>query len=171
MNIDFILIGMVLFLAILILLVFIPLAFGAPFQPIPKERLKKIMKLANINQGMKVADIGSGNGKIVIALAKAGAEAHGFEINPFLVWLSKRRIKKEGLQMNAFIQRKNFWKVDFSKFDVVTIFQVHYVMSGLKKKIQRELKNNSKIISNDWRFPDWKPEKEDGKVYLYRIKK
>lgn len=171
MDMGFILIGIILFLAILILLVFIPLAFGAPFQPIPKERLKKIMNLAKIKPGMKIADIGSGNGKIVISLAKSGAESHGFEINPFLVWLSRRRIKKMGLEKKAFIHKKDFWKVDFSKFDVVTIFQVHYVMSGLKKKLQRELKNNSKIISNDWKFPDWKPEKEDGKVYLYRIKK
>ena len=111
--------------------------------------------------------LGSGNGKIVIEFAKHGAEAHGFEINPILAWISKLRIKSLGLQNKAFIHRKNFWKQDFSNFDIITSFQISYVMPGLEEKLKKELKSGSKVISNTWRFPNWKPKKKIGAVYMY----
>lgn len=143
--------------------------FGAPFQPSSDKALREIIELSEIDKSksLKVADLGSGNGKIVIEFAKHGAEAHGFEINPILAWISKLRIKSLGLQNKAFIHRKNFWKQDFSNFDIITSFQISYVMPGLEEKLKKELKSGSKVISNTWRFPNWKPKKKIGAVYMY----
>ena len=142
---------------------------GAAFESTNKKTLKKIIEFSKVKKKEKVADLGSGNGKIVIEFAKRGIEAHGFEINPFLVWLSRRKIKKLNLEKKAFIHRKNFWKQDFSKFNIIIIFQVGYVMGKLKKKLKRELKKDSKVISNTWKFPNWKPRKQEGNVYLYKV--
>lgn len=142
---------------------------GAAFESSNKKTLKKMIEFSKVRKGEKVADLGSGNGKIVIEFAKRGIEAHGFEINPFLVWLSRRKIKKLNLEKKAFIHRKNFWKHNFSKFDLIIIFQVGYVMGKLEKKLKRELKKGSRVISNTWKFPNWKPEKQEGKVYLYMV--
>lgn len=152
--------------------------FGAPFQPSSDKALKEILELSGIenqktDKKLKIADLGSGNGKIVIEFAKRGAklnrriEAHGFEINPLLVLWSRARIKKLGLQKNVFIHWKNFFRQNFSDFDIVTSFQIVYVMPELEEKFRKELKKGAKVISNTWRFPLWKPKKRLGDVYLY----
>lgn len=147
-----------------------PWLFGAPFQPTSNKKMKKMIKLAKVKKTDKAVDLGSGDGKIVIALAKAGAkEVHGYEINPFLVWLSRRRIRKNKLEKKAFIHWKNFWKADLENFNVVTLFQFPTIMDKLKKKLQRELKKGSRVVSYTWKFPHWKPDKIINKdIYLYK---
>jgi len=126
-----------------------------------------MIELSKVKKGQKVADLGSGDGKIVIEFAKRGAEAHGFEINLILVWISRMRIRRQGFQNKAFIHWKNFFKQNFSTFDIVTSFQFIYFMPGLEEKLQKELKKGAKVISNTWKFPYWKPKKRLGDVYLY----
>ncbi|PIO08551.1 hypothetical protein COU59_01330 [Candidatus Pacearchaeota archaeon CG10_big_fil_rev_8_21_14_0_10_34_12] len=157
---------------VVFLLIFISLfVFGAPFEPTNSYTLGKMLEIANIRKGDIVADIGSGTGTIVIAFArlKNVSEVHGFEINPLLVWISRRKIKKLSLEGKAFIHRKNFWKQNFSNFDVVTSFQINYVMKKLGDKLKRELKNGSRIVSNTWKFPNMKLKKKKGNVYLYEV--
>ena len=145
--------------------------FGAPFQPISNKALKRMTELAKIKKGDKVADLGSGNGKIVIEFAKRGAEVHGFEINPLLVLWSRHRIRNLGLENRAFVHWKNFMRANLSSFNMITSFQISYIMPELEKKLQRELKKGSKVISDTWKFPSWIPKKKLsyglGNVYLY----
>ncbi len=161
----------------LIILVFIlsfffifPWFFGAPFEPTKKDKLKKIMKLANIKKGDKAVDLGSGDGRIVIAMAKKGAESHGFEINPILVFISRRNIKKAGLKGKAFIHWKSFWNKDLGEYDIIIMFQFHTIMKRLKKKLEKEVKKKAKIISYYWKFPNWKIIKNIENIYLYKKK-
>ena len=147
--------------------VFMPWAFGAPFQPSSKKEIKNIIKLANIKKTDKIVDLGSGTGKLVIELAKTGAEVHGYEINPLLVWWSRRKIKRLGLK-KAFIHKKSFWDVDLKKFDVIAVFQIYYIMKKLGNKIRKEAKENVRIVSNTWKLPGKKPVKKLSNVYLYK---
>ncbi|MBI3335210.1 MAG: class I SAM-dependent methyltransferase [Candidatus Portnoybacteria bacterium] len=143
------------------------MVFGAPFVPSNRETVKKMIILAGVKPAIKAADLGSGDGRIVIALAKAGAEAHGYEINPLLVWWSRRRIRKEKLRGKAFIHWGSFWRHDLSSFDVITIFGISYIMRGLEKKLKEELKAGARVVSNEFIFPGWLSLKKDGGVYLY----
>lgn len=143
--------------------------FGAPFESTVKKRVNKMIEFSRVSKNEKIVDLGSGNGKIVIEFAKKGIEAHGYEINPFLVYISRKRIKKLFLQDKAFIHRKNFMKEDLSDYDVVFIFQIWYMMGKLEKKLKKELKKGSRIVSNTWKFPNWKPRKQSKGVYLYKI--
>ncbi len=168
--IEILLYGILGILLLLIFsLMFAPLIVGAPFQPSNRKRLDIMMRFSNVKKGEKVVDIGSGNGKVVIEMAKRGAQAHGYEISPLLVWISRRNIKKAGLKGKAFIHWGNFWKVDLSNFDVVSTFQVFYVMPKLEKKLKKELKSGARVVSNTWKFNDWKPIKKEGGVYLYKL--
>ena len=145
-----------------------PFLFGAPFEPTSDKKVKKMIRLAKIKKGDKAVDLGSGDGRIVIALAKAGAEAHGYEINPFLVLLSKYKIKRAGLKGKAFIHWKNFWKISFRKYDVIMMFQFKTIMHRLEKKLKKELKPKSRVVSYYWKFPNWKPKKKIENIYLYK---
>ena len=71
----------------------------APFVPTPEEVVVRMLELAEITPGDVLYDLGSGDGRIVIAAAKRyGIKAVGFEINPALVEESRRTIKQEGLE-------------------------------------------------------------------------
>lgn len=159
-----------LFILIFILLfIFISLMFGAPYEPSRKKVIESMIRESRVKRGEKFVDLGSGDGRIVIAFAKAGAEAHGYEVNPFLVLLSRRKINKLGLEKKAIIHWKNFWKEDLSSFDVVGLFQVNYVMGALERKLKKELRRGSRVVSNLWVFPNWKVSRKSGKVCLYKI--
>lgn len=145
-----------------------PWFIGAPFEPTNEKKLKKILELAKIKKGDKAVDLGSGDGRIVIEMAKRGAESHGFEINPFLVYLSRKKIKALGLQHRAFIHWKNFWKEDLGKYDVIVMFQFHTVMKRLKKKLQKEISKKNRIVSYYWKLPQWKIIKKIENIYLYK---
>jgi cyclopropane fatty-acyl-phospholipid synthase-like methyltransferase len=162
--------SLLLIFLILIVTYFLGIFRGAPFVPTQADALERMIRSARIKPGEKLADLGSGDGRIVIAAGKAGAEAHGFEINPLLVWYSRRQIKKAGLSGRAFIHWKSFWRQDFSEFQIITIFGITSIMKDLEQKLKAELAPGSRVVSNIFRFPNWSSEK-DGSVHVYRIEK
>ncbi len=167
----------VLFALILVMLfVFLglPMIFpGAPF--LPSFRRKNINKIrevidfaSQIAPGKKMADIGSGDGRVVIEFAKKGFDATGIEFNPFLVFWSRLKIKRLGLK-NARIVKQNFWKADFSDYDVVYIFQLTSVNLLLVDKFRKELKTGAIIISAGFQLFNIKLIKQDGIFGIYKV--
>lgn len=158
-----------LFIALTIFLFFhlITIFTGAPYLGSVDKKIDQIIKFSSVKKGQKSLDIGAGDGRIVIEFAKYGARAYGVELNPFLVLLAKWKIKRTGLSENAFVYWRNFWTEDLSRYDVITVYGIPYMMKKLESKIKKEAKKNAKIISNSYRFPSLKPEKEKDFVYLY----
>lgn len=142
--------------------------WGAIYVPTGKGTVKKILSLAKVKPGERAVDLGSGDGRLVIALAQAGAEAHGYEINPLLVFLARRNIRKAGLSGKAFIYWKSFWKEDFSKFDVVVVFGIAHIMKRLEEKLKKEIKADARVVSNGFPLPTWPQSERDSCVYLYQ---
>lgn len=142
-----------------------PVIHGAVYFPTHPRNYEKIIELADMESG-KMADLGSGDGRIVMAFAERGIEAHGFEINPLLVLLSKRAIKKKGLEKKAFVHWKSFWKENLSPFDLIYVYGFPHIMESLGEKLKRELKPGAKIISNSYRFKVLKQDNEYS-PYLY----
>ncbi|MEK7519881.1 MAG: methyltransferase domain-containing protein [Patescibacteria group bacterium] len=159
--------GLTLFFVFVVYLL-LPSVRGAPFVASDDETVRAMVALADLKPGEKSVDLGAGDGKIVIAFARAGAEAHGYEINPFLVWQARRTIKKAGLSGRAFMHRRSFWKEDMARFDVVTLYGITYIMQGLEEKLGRELKSGARAISNYFSFPAWQPTRKEGRLLLYR---
>jgi hypothetical protein len=149
--------------------VFFPLGRGAIYDPSSQEETRVMAELAEVRPGMKVADLGSGDGRVVMALALRGAEAHGYEVNPILVLVSRRNIRRQGLTGSAFIHWSNFWRKNLSRYDLVTVFQVGFVMARLESKLKRELAPGACVISHYWRFPSLRPERSRGNIYRYKI--
>ena len=160
----YILFGMLKHLANLLVALFF---WGAIYVPINDRKLKKIIELANIKPNDKVVDLGSGDGRLVVAFSKLGVKSYGYEINPFLVRRSIKSIKKAGLEEKAFVSQDNFWKKDLSEFDVVVIYGMGHMMGTLEKKLKKELKSGARVISNSFQFPDWTPVKKEDNVFLY----
>jgi len=144
-----------------------PLVRGAVYFPTTPEGVGIIKRLADAKPGELVADLGSGDGRIVMAFASEGSKTHGFEIDPWLVWKSRKAIKDAGLEKRAFVHWKSFWRADLSQYDVIAVYAFPTIMKRLERKLERELKPGARIVSNIYEFPNWKPTKKEGGVTLY----
>src|SRR3989338_8110550 len=151
MNFIIFLIPLAILSIILAWFFLIPFFFGAPYEPTRGKALKNIIKFTNPKAGDKIAELGSGDGRICITLTKklpknSKIEIHGFEINPFLVWISRRKIKELWLQNKIKIYWKNFFKEDLSRYNKIVMFQFNTITNKLSKKFKKELKPGSIIV-------------------------
>lgn len=158
-------IGLMLWLIFLIL----PAFFGGPpFVGTSPERVQQMMALAQLAPGERVIDLGSGDGRLLLAAAKAGAEAVGYELNPFLVWWSRRQARQAGVAPQVRVHWGNFWSANLNSAEVIMIFGFSTIMAKLSQKLASELKPGSRVISYRYELPGWKLEGQVGHVYQYR---
>ena len=144
---------------------------GAIYYPTTHPDLQKMLKLAKLTPKDTLIDIGSGDGRILIAAARFGVKSIGYEINPFLVRHSRRLVRQAGLEKLITIHWKSFWKADFSQATIITVYLFPQYMNRLHKLLLKKAKDNIKIIVNDYPFPKLKAIKKIGTIYLYTLKK
>ncbi|MBI2645030.1 class I SAM-dependent methyltransferase [Candidatus Uhrbacteria bacterium] len=170
MILSFIILGASIVLVVMsVLFFFMLLGFleGLPYVPTKQKTVEKIIEISHAQEGEKVADLGSGDGRILIEFAKKGIEAHGFEINPLLVWHSRKNIRTRGFGDKAIVYHKNFWKQDFSSYDIIVVYGIGYIMKKLEEKLGKELKPGARIISSAFEFPTWKATVSSNGLFLY----
>ena len=159
--IAFIVLGILSLLAV-VLLVFVlfnSLGFftGAPFATTPASIVAEVFQLVEVGERDIVYDLGSGDGRILIAAARQGARGVGWEINfPLYLW-SIRKIRKLGLSHKIAIHFGNFWRNKFSGATVIFAFLLPENMTRLEKKINREVAPGTKVVTYLARFPDKQP--------------
>ncbi len=142
--------------------------FGAPYVPIDHDRVDAMLELAGVKPGEKVVDLGSGDGRIVVAAAKAGAIAEGWEINPYLWLISLWNISRAGVGARARVHLGTYWSERFEDADVVTLFLITMQMDRMERKLREELRPGSRVASYAFTFPRWPHEGKLRGVYLYR---
>ncbi|MCU1339416.1 MAG: hypothetical protein JWO19_4997, partial [Bryobacterales bacterium] len=103
-----------------------PRAFSnklAPYVASPARVVDLMLEMARIKPGETVYDLGSGDGRIVIAAAgKYNARAVGVEISPKLVAAATAEIEKAGLTAQARVMQGDVLLTDLSGADVVTMY-------------------------------------------------
>lgn len=144
------------------------LLYGPVYIPTKDVDLAIMIGLAELKPGQKVADLGSGDGKVIIALAQQGVEAHGYENSPSLVLSSRAKIHRLGLDKKAFIHFQDFWKIDFSQYDLIFMYTSQDTMERLEGKIQNQLKKGSRVVSNTFKFPKWKTIRQEDRIFVYQ---
>jgi len=128
-----------------------------------------MLKLGQISPKDTLLDIGSGDGRILIAAARLGAKAVGYEINPFLVCKSRRLIHQAQLDKLAKVYWKSFWQADFSQVTVVTVYLFPNLMNRLQKLLEKKANHPLRVVVNNYPFPRLKFFKKDNQIYLYKI--
>ena len=162
--INLILLGLLVYVILVWLL---PPFLGAPFVPTKGSIVNSMIKLARVLPGEKAIDLGSGDGRLVMALAHAGAEAHGYEINPLLVIISRLNIRRAGLRGRAFVHWRSFWRKDYSSFNIITIYGLIGIMKKLEPKLLSQLPAGARVVSHTFKFPNWPPSRQENGAYLY----
>lgn len=163
------LLGFLVVVALLFCVYFMLAVFtGAPFLPTGKNFVAKMVTVAQVQPGDTFIDLGSGDGRVVLAAAKQGARAIGYEINPFLVWIARLRIRTNGLRDRAEIRWQSLWSADLRAANVVSIFGISGMMPRLEHKLDKELPEGARVVSYVFSLPTWKPVHHEEGVRLYR---
>lgn len=143
------------------------LLFGAPYLPTMKRQVNSAIKLAELKPGQTLLELGSGDGRVLIAAAQAGLNAVGYELNPLLFMLSWFRTRLYRKQIKLIFG--NYWLHSWPKCDAIYVFLLPRLMSKLEQKIRAEGLANLPVISFAFKFEDLKPIKEQHGVFLYRL--
>lgn len=138
-----------------------------PFVTTSTDNLKTVIELADVKKGMRVADLGSGDGRVVLEFARHGGIVDGFEIKPELVERARQRVIDAGLYEKVKIFDESFWDVNLSQYDIIYIYGMNSIMGRLEQKLMSEMKPGAIFISNIFRLPRWKPKKMKSDIYLY----
>ncbi len=130
----------------------------AVFVPTPQDMIEQMLKLARVEKRDVVYDLGSGDGRIVIAAAKTyGVKAVGVEIDPELIKLSQQRVQESNLADLVTIRHEDMFQVDLSQADVVAVFLFPRLLERLKPQFAK-MKPGSRIVSHQFLMPDVEPD-------------
>ncbi len=131
-----------------------------PFVTTPPEVVDRMLALAGTTPADYVVDLGSGDGRIVIAAAKKfGAKGLGLELDPKLVALSREKAKAEGVADRAEFRVQDVLRADFFSATVVTVYLLPWLMAQLSPMFLDGLKPGSRIVTHAFVFPSWKPDR------------
>jgi len=125
--------------------------------PTPGDLVEKMLDMAKLTPADTLLDLGSGDGRTVIAAAKRGATASGIEYNPDMVALSKREAQKAGLAATATFVEADIFKSDLTKATVISLFLLPELNLRLRPTILT-LKPGTRIVSNTFKMGDWNPD-------------
>jgi SAM-dependent methyltransferase len=123
----------------------------------PEVMVQKMLDMAGVTASDFVVDLGSGDGRNVIAAAKRGARAHGIEYDADLVALSKRAAAKERVSDKATFERGDVFVADFSKATVVVLFLTPEMNIRLRPRLL-SLKPGTRVVANTFAIGDWNPD-------------
>ncbi len=130
----------------------------APFDPTPQEVVERMLALARVKKGDVVYDLGSGDGRILIAAAKKyGVHAVGFEIDPGLAKLARENARRAGVDKLVEIRQQDFLTADLSPASVVTLYLSYDGNLAVRPQLMRQLKPEARIVSYTFDMGDWQP--------------
>jgi SAM-dependent methyltransferase len=144
---------------------FVGVGIGAPWLPLRRRDIPDGFSLVDIGANDVVIDLGSGDGRLLVEAAKRGAKVIGYELNPFLVWWSRHRLKS--YELRATIHRQNLLDADLSEATVIYIFGITSIMPRVAKKLMDECRPGTKIISFAFGLPGWKRLDQKGIAIRY----
>jgi len=141
--------------------------------PTPEDLVERMLRMAQTTSKDYVVDLGSGDGRTVIAAAKKfGARSLGIEYNADMVDLSTRNAVREGVTANAKFIRGDIFETDFTQATVVTM----YLLPGLNLKLRPrilDMKPGTRVVSHQFNMDDWQPDETtnlDGRrAYLWIV--
>lgn len=151
----------------------------APYYPTPRTVVDAMLKLGKLKAGETMFDLGSGDGRIVIAAAQDyKAKAIGVELDESLARQSMTRIRELGLASLARIIQGDLLKQNYESADLLTVYLLPVGNNLVTPILEAQLKKGARIVAHDFTFDAWTPVEtvaidDDGegrahRLYLYQ---
>lgn len=130
-----------------------------PYVPTPLGVVDAMLGLASVGPEDYVIDLGSGDGRIVIAAAKKrGARGFGVEIDGALVWDARREAQRQGVAGRVEFMEQNLFVTEIGRATVVTMYLFPRLMMQLLPRLFAELRPGTRIVSHDFDMEGWRPD-------------
>lgn len=162
----------VLVFILALLWILVPALYGLPPVPTKPERIRKALKLANLQSDEVLYDLGAGDGRVLLIAARDfGAKAIGIEIGPIqcaLIWL---RAVASGFGNQIQVRWANFYKADLRDADIVFVYATSQEVVKLAPHLEKQLKKGARVISISADFPEWEPSAFDERelIFVYEM--
>lgn len=131
-----------------------------PYVPTPYEVVEEMLDIAEVQPDDYVIDLGSGDGRIVIAAVKRGASGHGIDLDPERIAEARKNAAKEGVDDKVLFKEQDIFETDFSEASVITMYLLPSVNEKLRPRLLDELQPGTRIVSHSFTMGDWEPDQE-----------
>lgn len=133
-----------------------------PFITTPDEVVLRMLELAGTRSDDLVADLGSGDGRIVITAARRfGARGLGIELDAGLVQKSRENARLAGVAERVSFVQGDVLTADFSRASVVTVYLLPDLMGRLQPRFAEELEPGTRVVSHAFRMAGWRPDRSE----------
>jgi SAM-dependent methyltransferase len=147
-----------------------------PYVPTNQPTVDAMLRIANVGPNDVVIDLGSGDGRILIAAAKyRGARGFGVDLDPALVTESLDHAKAAGVSDRVHFYRRDLFETKISEATVVTMYLLPHINLQLRPRLFAELKPGTRVVSHDYHMGEWKADIEatvrgyGSKIYFWII--
>lgn len=152
----------------------LPFLSLAPWLPTRDQDIRRALDLARLRAGERFYDLGCGDGRVVAAAARRGADAVGLEIS-FAMWSVCRLRQALGSAPRSTYRLKSLYRQDLSDADAVYVYGTSKTNArDLKPKLEAELKPGARVVTYAFRVDGWEPSAvdrgtllDDKPLYLY----
>jgi ubiquinone/menaquinone biosynthesis C-methylase UbiE len=132
-----------------------------------------MLAIAKVNRNDVVYDLGSGDGRLVIAAAQRyGARGVGIDINPKRIQQANANAQRAGVTQLVEFRQQDLFETDLSDATVVTLYLLPSVNLKLRPKLLQELQPGTRIVSHAFDMGDWEPQKVEqvnGRTVYYWV--
>lgn len=141
---------------------------GAPYLPTLTPQVIAALALADLQPSQTLLELGCGDGKVLIAAARQGYRAVGYELNPLLALIAWARTRRYRRQVRVVCA--NFWLETWPEADAIFTFLLPKYMGKLDATISRKLQKPVKLVSFAFAIPNRPLDGEKSGVFLYLYK-
>jgi SAM-dependent methyltransferase len=162
----------ILLFVIGLLWILVPAFYGLPPVPTGLSRIRKALKLVNLQPDEVVYDLGSGDGRVLIIAAREfGAQAVGIEIGPVQRAFSRVNALRNRIQHKVRVEAGDFYQADLSAADVVFVYATSKEVTKLAAHLEKQMKPRSRLVSISADFPEWEPSAFDERelIFIYEM--
>jgi len=127
----------------------------APFVTTPDYLVEEMLDLAEVGPGDYVIDLGSGDGRIVIAAAQRGASGHGVDIDPNRVTEGEENAEAAGVSNRVMFVEEDIFDTDFSRASVIMMYLLPEVNIRLRPLLLENLSPGTRVVSHEFDMGEW----------------
>jgi hypothetical protein len=130
-----------------------------PYVGTPWNVVEAMLDAARVTADDYLVDLGSGDGRIVIAAAtQRGARATGVELNPNLVTTANSAAARRRITTKANFVTANLFAFDFSRATVLTMYLLPNINLDLRPRILNGMRPGTRVVSHDFDMGKWRPD-------------